>query len=370
MKILSLFDGMSCGMLALQGAGVPVDRYVAYEIDKYAVQTSTHNFPMIEHRGDVFGADFTEFRGFDAVIGGSPCTFWSIAQKNNRETEASGMGWELFSQFLRAIAEVMPHFFIYENNKSMSRAIRASIDKAFGFEATEINSAAVSAQNRQRVYWVGKRNADGTYRKVHIEQPGDLGVLLKDILESGTAWQDKSFAYTTRCQGATPHDTLGKHRHTMVAEPVNTTEDGKAQCLRASCYKDGIRNMVGNTIDRKTCVAEPVPGYASPCAWSDRGEPTKASSAVNGKIYQVYEVKNNWIVIKDKPYPIKLPDGLYIFRRLTVRECMRLQTVPGWYAFPVSDTQAYKMLGNGWTVEVIKHLIRSVIADDDDDWML
>ena len=97
MKVLSLFDGMSCGMLAMMEAGVNVSRYVAFEIDKYAIQTSKHNFPQIEQRGDVFNADFTEFTDFDWLIGGSPCTYWSIAQTKGRETEASGLGWELFS---------------------------------------------------------------------------------------------------------------------------------------------------------------------------------------------------------------------------------------------------------------------------------
>ena len=103
MKVLSLFDGMSCGMLAMKSAGIDMtsreSRYVAYEIDKNAIEVSRHNFPMIEHKGDVFKADFTEYKGFDFVIGGSPCTFWSIAQQpKNRETEAHGMGWDLFQQ--------------------------------------------------------------------------------------------------------------------------------------------------------------------------------------------------------------------------------------------------------------------------------
>jgi len=145
-KILSLFDGMSCGYLAMQKAEVPIDRYVAYEIDKYAVQTSKHNFPDIEHRGDVFDADFTEFQGFDFLVGGSPCTYWSIAQSSDkRETTVSGIGWELFSQYVRALNEAKPKYFIYENNKSMSKQIRASIDETFGFEAVYINSALVSA---------------------------------------------------------------------------------------------------------------------------------------------------------------------------------------------------------------------------------
>ena len=116
-------------------------------------KTQNTIFPYIEHRGDVFKGDFTEFEGFDWVIGGSPCTYWSIAQKNNRETEASGIGWELFCQYTRAIKEAKPKYFLYENNKSMSKEIRASIDKAFGFEAVGINSALVCAQNRQRLYW-------------------------------------------------------------------------------------------------------------------------------------------------------------------------------------------------------------------------
>ena len=222
---------------------------------------------------------------------------------------------------------------------------------------------------------------------------------------------------------------------TMAAEPVNVTGDGKAQCLRASYYKDGIRNMVGNTVDRRTCVAIPVisidgyrfvPGevtertgnqflgglekeegkrwlangknysrnfnqgrrlfgidgktptvtaqgfglaghaglYAVPAEIGSghlgslkRNESGYVFEAENGKKYPVYEVQNGQIFIKGEPYPIKLADGLYIIRKLTVRECMRLQTIPEDYIFPVSDTQAYKMIGNGWTVDVITHIL-------------
>ena len=308
MKVLSLFDGMSCGMLAMKSAGIDMtskeNRYVAYEIDKNAIEVSRHNFPMIEHKGDVFKADFTEYKGFDFVIGGSPCTYWSIAQQpGKRETEAHGMGWDLFQQYVRAIKEAEPKYFIYENNKSMAPAIRESISGAFGFEPICINSALVSAQNRQRLYWVGIRNEDGTYRKADIEQPEDRGILLKDILESGCdlTSNDKSFCLTARYQGAVPWNTIEKAQRTMIAEradpkafsitgdfgnrrasvndkayclaanpssdmsarviepiPLNMTKDGKSQCIRATCYKDGIRNMVGNDVDKKTCVAEPV----------------------------------------------------------------------------------------------------------------
>lgn len=142
----------------------------------------------------------------------------------------------------------------------MAPAIKAQISKELGVEPVLINSALVSAQNRQRLYWVGKREPDGTYSQVAVEQPEDRCILLRDILESGVCWREK--AYTLKANyfksSATSAMDGGHFPAPMAAEPVNMTADGKAQCLRATYYKDGIRNMVGNTIDRKTCVAEPV----------------------------------------------------------------------------------------------------------------
>lgn len=175
---------MACGMIAMRNAGLKVNNYYAYEIDKYAIKTALHNFPEIKEFGDVFEADFTQYDGIDWLIGGSPCTYWSIAQATDkRETTASGIGWELFSQYVRALHEAKPKFFLYENNKSMARPIYESISETFGFEPIMINSALVSAQNRQRYYWVGRRNPDGTYRKVNIQQPEDRHIYLKDVLD-------------------------------------------------------------------------------------------------------------------------------------------------------------------------------------------
>ena len=468
------------------------------------------------------------------LIGGSPCTHWSIAQTKNRETEASGIGWELFLNYRIARDKYQPDFFLYENNKSMSPAIREQITEELGVEPVLVNSALVSAQNRQRLYWAGKRNQDGTYSQVAVEQPVDRGILLRDILESGVCWREK--AYTLKANyanaGAVNGVDGGHFPATMAAEPVrigtiendaknqafdsqqyrvyspdgkavtlcgnggglgaktglyavpvpepvNETVDGKAQCLRATYYKDGIRNLVGNTVDRKTCVAIPVPAagrivgrrineqghrddynetiphfqyfevneepqktnclttvqkdnmiavpvrvgampnkdgevgtsqsrriystdgksvslqarpngggadgaatglYAVPAGMAWRGRENGSAfemrddqksnavaatghqsrlviEAADGKQMPVYEVRGGRITIKGKTYPIKLADGFYIIRKLTVTECKRLQTVPDTYAFPVSDTQAYKMLGNGWTVDVIAHIM-------------
>lgn len=192
------------------------------------------------------------------LIGGSPCTHWSIAQTKNRETEASGIGWELFLNYRIARDKYHPDYFLYENNKSMSPAIRAQITAELGVEPVLINSALVSAQNRQRLYWVGKREPDGTYSQVRVEQPEDKGILLRDILESGVCWREKGYALTASNHSATAEDMIARRQRNGVAEPVNITTGGKSQCLRASYYKDGIRNMVGNTVDRKTCVAEPI----------------------------------------------------------------------------------------------------------------
>ena len=479
MKVLSLFDGMACGMIAMKLAGMEGESYDAYEIDKYAIKAAQHNFPMIKEHGDVFNADFTQYEGVDFLIGGSPCTYWSIAQTKNRETVASGMGWELFSQYVRALHEAKPKYFIYENNKSMSKDIRASIDKAFGFGAVLINSALVSAQNRQRLYWVGKRNEDGTYSKVNVEQPADRGILLKDVLDSVVArdltCNDKAYTLTATYDGACAWNTIERHQRNMVAYPVclryeRTDEakrcrkayeaheikhgynelnelhprpDGKTNTLttvlkdnqimepvcvaeRGRMYRgqpqhyeartDGKTNTL-TSVEKDNRVAEPVRcmqyelkeayvrdsgcvarldmpkchdiitrvyGWNGKCPtltahgggntepkvfdcysvcfnysieFDDDGKPIKAIGK-DGKEITIYEVRDGKITIKGKQYPIKLKDGFYIIRKLTVSECKRLQTVPEWYEFPVSDSQAYKMLGNGWTCEVISHILK------------
>lgn len=303
-------------------------------------------------------------------IGGSPCTYWSIAQTSNRETEPGGMGWELFENYLIALEKFKPNFFLYENNKSMSAAIRAEITKRFGFEPVCINSSLVSAQNRQRLYWCGKRNPDGTYSAVPVQQPEDKGILLRDILESGTAWNEKSYNLTTRCCGAIPEDTLKRHRHTMVADPVRigTIESGTSgsdwDSKQYRVYSPDGKSVTlcgqGGGVGAKTGL------YAVPVGEDGKSQTVSTSHVPNViqdvnknpvKSRPVYEVKNGLITINGKQYSIKLADGFYIIRKLTVTECKRLQTVPDNYVFPVSDTQAYKMLGNGWTVDVIAHIL-------------
>ena len=364
------------------------------------------------------------------LLGGSPCTHWSIAQTRNRETKPEGLGWELFRNYLIARERYGPDFYLYENNKSMAPAIRAQITAELGVEPILINSALVSAQSRQRLYWT---NIPG------VELPEDRGLILLDVLESGLPLHEKGYTLKANYSRASAVNALdgGHFPAPMAIEPVNNTADGKAQCLRATYYKDGIRNMVGNTVDRKTSVATPIrvgtiesgtgsegqghrvysadgksktlcgngggagaktglytvptdcpalrvaeataKGYTDilpgecvdltmPNSKTRRGRAMREKAnclTTSCQYYQycgtldrpIYEVRDGQITIKGQQYPIKLMDGYYIIRKLTVRECMRLQTVPEGFVFPVSDTQAYKMLGNGWTVDVIAHIL-------------
>ena len=350
------------------------------------------------------------------LIGGSPCTHWSIAQTKNRETEASGIGWELFLNYRIARDKYKPDFFLYENNKSMSPAIRAQITAELGVEPVLINSALVSAQNRQRLYWVGRRNPDGTYSQVAVEQPMDRGILLRDILESGVCWKEKGYPLLSTTGGTTADDMVSRHQRNGAAEPVaikpltekemdymvRETKDGrnhfdfdyfhdatqeKSACVTANTHKGVPYNVlvepvrigtIENDAKNQTFDSQQYRVY-SPDAKSvtlcgqgggvgaktglyavpviPEGKGRFVIKAAGGKEIPVYEVHGGRITIKGKTYPIKLADGFYIIRKLTVTECKRLQTVPEQYVFPVSNSQAYKMLGNGWTVDVIAHIM-------------
>lgn len=271
------------------------------------------------------------------LIGGSPCTFWSIAQKNNRETEAEGLGWELFKNYLIAKDKFKPDYFLYENNKSAAKAIKEQISKELNVPLMHINSALVSAQNRERFYafnW-------------EVEQPEDRGIVLRDILESGEdlTSNEKAYCLTARYGGACPWNTIERSQRNMVAEPIRIGDigstaqahrvyscDGKSVSLKAQAGGQGAKTGL------YTCPA-------------------------TGKEQVVYEVKDSLITIKDKSYPIKLADGHYIIRKLTPMECERLQTLPDGYTRAVSNTQRYKGIGNGWTAEVIIHILNGVLKD-------
>lgn len=307
MNVLSLFDGISCGMVALKRAGIPVDRYIAYEIDKYAIQTSTKNYPEIIRRGNVFEGGFSDYRGVDLLIGGSPCTYWSIA-KRDRETDCGGEGFRLFMQYVRALDETGAQYFLYENNYSIHQNIKDEISRRLGVQPVMINSALVSAQQRKRCYWTNIPN---------VTQPADKGILLKDIIDNAVPWQGKSYCLTANYSGAYLKNTLERHQRTMVAVPIRIGDIGSnAQAHR-------VYSVHGKSIS------------------------LSASKGGQGSGTGLYK--------------IDLPDGDYIIRKLSPVECERLQTLPDNYTAGVSDRQRYRQLGNGWTVDVIAHILGGLI---------
>ena len=306
MKVLSLFDGISCGMVALERAGINVERYDAFEIDKYAIKVSEKNYPQIVHHGDVFGGNFADFKGYDLLLGGSPCTYWSIT-KAGRETTPDGIGGKLFMEYVRALRESGCKYFLYENNNSIHQNIKDFISEQLGVQPIMINSALVSAQQRKRCYWT---NIPG------VCQPKDKGILLKDILESGVAWQDKSYCMTASYNGAVFWNTMQRSQRSMIAEPI-----------RIGQYGNGGQGQRIYSVHGKSVTL------------SANGEGQGAKTGL---------------------YKIDLPDGDYIIRKLTPVEAERLQTLPDNYTEGISKTQRYKCIGNGWTVDVIAHILKGL----------
>ena len=296
MKVLSLFDGISCGMVALERAGIPVERYVAYEIEPNAIKISKKNYPQIEHCGDVTTADFTQYRGFDLVIGGSPCTNWSCAKNHKAKSKKElfineGIGWELFEHFARAIEEAKPKYFLYENNYRISQNIIDAITSILGVEPIMINSARVSAQNRRRLYWT---NIPG------IEQPEDKGLFLRDIY--------------------IPDETLVRRDERILKTAKKTPNYIKYDLMEKGHFSQDYRLY-----------------------YLDGKSPTIARCRT--------ETKTNMLIN---------PDDWATYKILSPVEAERLQTLPDNYTEGVPKTRRFEAIGNGWTVDVIAHILQYI----------
>ena len=310
MNIMSLFDGGSCGQVALERAGIIVDNYYASEIDKYAIQVTQKNYPNTIQLGDVTKIDFTPFVGkIDLLIGGSPCQSLSITQSQTREN-LDGKS-KLFFEYLRLKKELNPKYFLLENVK-MKKEWVETINDLLGVQGKFVNSALVSAQNRPRWYWTN----------IPFETPDDLGVKLVDILEKNPG--EDYFVKSGRLKWLQNFGEL-KEKDGYVA--FNPT---KAKCL--------------------TVRGEPSWNTTYILQWP-RGYNPGGIKAEDGKTPSL--TTSSWPANN-----LLLQDGMV--RKLTPIECERLQTVPDNYTSSVSDTQRYKMLGNGWTVDVIAHIFKGL----------
>lgn len=331
MRVLSLFDGISCGRLALKRAGIPVEEYHAYEIDPGAIQISKKNWPDIEHHGDVTVEDFTKYRGIDLLIGGSPCQGFSIAGKQLNFNDPRS---KLYFEFERALREARPKYFLLENVK-MKQEFADVITARLGVKPVEINSNLLSAQNRKRIYWTNIPC---------LQPPIDKGIMLTDIV----------------------HETKGD---IIDLEPYKVPFSKMLKILDKEVYsgkigyfrQDSQANRVYSIHGKAVTLCGEAGGgaakmgqYLFGCITPDRVEKRQMGQRFNDgkKFYTLTAQDRHGVLI----------DG-YI-RKLTPVECERLQTLPDGYTEGVKEVARYKALGNGWTVDVIVHILRGVLRGD------
>ena len=308
-NVFSLFDGMSCGQLALKKANIPVGIYHASEIDKWAIKITQKNFPFTLQMGDITQLDdrrleiIREEIGIDLVMGGSPCQGFSFAGKNlNFEDPRS----KLFFDFVRVLKILKPKYFLLENVR-MKKESQDVISKYLGVESIAINSNLVSAQNRHRLYWTN----------IPFSIPDDKGIILADILEDGVTDREKShFLDANYFKGGNLKSYFEKHRRQLVFNN---------RCIQVGEASD----IKGFDIIKRVYSPE---GKA----------PTLTTMGGGHREPKVIVDELTW-------------------RKLTPLECERLQTVPDGYTEGVSNTQRYKMLGNGWTVDVVAHILKGMI---------
>ena len=369
MNVLSLFDGMSCGQQALERLGIKVDNYFASEIDKYAITVTMANYQNTKQLGSVTKVDGYSLPKIDILIGGSPCQSFSFAGKRkgmstkdeqeiltlehylelkSQEYEFEGQSY-LFWEYMRLLNEVKPKYFLLEN-VMMGEKWEKILSKAIGVNPIMINSSLVSAQNRQRLYWtnIGMKPS-GLFGDLEstIDQPKDLGILLKDVLENEV--DDKYFLSEKMINGFLGHNKNHEGKTGFVWQP--TEGDKKAACLRANaalCPTDNTV-IVNNIEFNNKRLNETIEKHKN--------------SLEEGMLIDSY----NKTIHKDKSITISTrvnaSSNTHIInnskvRRLTPTECERLQTVKDGYTAHVSDSQRYKMLGNGWTVDVIAHIFK------------
>jgi DNA-cytosine methyltransferase len=363
MKVLSLFDGMSCGQIALDQLGIKVDTYYASEIDKYGIEITQKNYPNTVQVGDITKLDPKDFQDVDLIMGGSPCQGFSFAGKQLAFDDPRSA---LFFEFIRMLKAIKPKYFLLENvrmKKEFLDIISQQVSECypeitFGIQPILINSSLVSAQSRQRYYWTNIPN---------IEQPEERGIVLKDILENDfSSEKDKSYCIDANYfKGASVEQYKKKSRRQLVSKPKKAFDIPrdilKDNEMRRRVYSSEGKSPTLNTMGGGNREPKVVTGgaFRGRAYDKDGKRMDRDGSSVANKTKQMLELrkddKSNAITTVGKDSVVV--DEELTWRKLTPLECERLQTVPDNYTEGVSNTQRYKMLGNGWTVEVIKHIL-------------
>lgn len=410
MNVLSLFDGMSCGRIALKELGITPNIYYASEIDKHAIAQTQLNFPDTVQLGSVTEVDVSKLEPIDLLIGGSPCQSFSFAGRRNgmttteheevltleRYLELKEQGFEfegqsyLFWEYMRILTDIRkynPNVLFLLENVGMGKKWESVLSRAIGLYGVHINSALVSAQNRKRIYWTNIRTRkEGLFGEVYtdIPQPEDRGLLLKDILEQEV---DEKYYLSDKAVGA------------LVAHRERNKENGNGfgAVFHEPQEKMGALKVGGKNIDDMVSIYQRPRGFNAGAEHTDKSPTLSTHSWEQNNLLCISSNQSTPLVaaggMGTGHVPMVVSGTLRTFggglhfrevrsgkgmtilaqaredgnmqnvcitnnriRRLTPTECARLQTVPEWYRLECSETQQYKMLGNGWTIEVIKHI--------------
>jgi len=346
-NVASFFDGCSGLQLALHKAGIPIGVYHASEIDPHAIKVTQANFPNTIQMGDITKIFYTSFNHhIDLMAGGSPCQGFSFAGKQLNFDDPRS---RLFFDFIRIRDELLPKYVLLENVR-MAKESQDIISKYMGCEPIKINSADVSPQNRNRLYWLVKYDWDlQKYVPVHIPQPTKKDVVIRDILEDLPFGEIPNYLANT--WGGIPR-----------GDKVKSIDDAKANCLTASMWKGQIPTFI-----KKPNPSASKDGLIRVGTANLRGHDSiKRVYSADGKSPTLTTMQGGHREPKvQMDLPFVESQGEYLWRKLTPLECERLQTMPDNYTNHVSKTQRYKMIGNGWTIDVIAHILNQVKADND-----
>jgi DNA-cytosine methyltransferase len=369
MNVLSLFDGCSSGQLALERAGVDVDNYFASEIDKYAITVTQANFPDTFQWGDVTKIKVPTKGSIDLLMGGSPCQGFSFA---GHQLQFNDPRSRLFFDFVRILDAVKPKYVLLENVR-MKKEYQDTISYHMGFEPQAINSNLASGQNRYRLYWWGKLVGD-TYEQIPIPPMTDKGIVMQDILENGYATDEmtssgKSHCLTARYNGAVWWNSIERKQRTMVLKDNPTiSKDGLIRVGTADLKgHDSIKRVYAQEGKAPTLTTMQG-GHREPKVAIGRivnrrldENGTRKDDQLDLPFTRQLEIrddgKSNCLTTVQKDNVVVSKD---MWRKLTPLECERLQTLPDNYTNHVSNSQRYKMIGNGWTVDVIAHILKTM----------
>ena len=376
MNVLSLFDGCSCGQVALNRLGIPVYRYYASEIDKPAIKVTQANFPNTIQLGDVTNleswyATRTPYNSepIDLLMGGSPCQGFSFA---GHQLQFNDPRSKLFFEYIRVRDAIKPKYVLLENVR-MAQKSQDVISEYMGFEPQALNSNLLSGQNRYRLYWWGKLVGD-TYEQIPIPPMVDKGIVMQDILEDGYATDEmtsggKSHCLTARYNGAVWWNSIERKQRTMVLKDNPTmSKDGLIRVGTADLKgHDSIRRVYAQEGKAPTLTTMQG-GHREPKVAIGRivnrrldEHGTRKDDQLDLPFTRQLEVrddgKSNCLTTVQKDNVVVSKD---MWRKLTPLECERLQTLPDNYTNHVSNSQRYKMIGNGWTVDVIAHILKTM----------